>query len=383
VSLPMRALRLAVASLALSAGLSLIVAAPVAAQGNGFYDQTSLTSGVQFKGYTFGDGAQFEKISQFAVPIALVVPVSDRLSVDVGTFYAMTSTTTATDGQHDISGITDVQLRGTYTLGRDAAVLSLVVNLPSGMKLDSTDAITAGAAASNFLLFPVNSYNSGLSFTGGAGIAQRLGAWGIGLAGSFRWNSEYQPYTGSLSDINYEPGFEGRVRIGADRSVGQARLRLGLTWSTFGDDIYSGAGVGAAANYAPGNRFVAEAGYSFPGLGGTVSAYMWDYYRSSGLTEGSDSDNGENILTGGVTARMPMGAKTTFEPGLEGRYWSFNAGDGGGKVVALGAGIRHRLSEHLSFVPSVRGEFGSLDLVGGESSSLTGIGGSVLIRYGF
>lgn len=379
----MRSLRLALPSLALGACLALVVAAPAAAQGNGFYEQTSVTTGVQFKGYTFGDGAQFEKISQFAVPVAVVVPVSRRLSVDVGTFYAMTSTTTATDGQHDISGMTDVQVRGVYTLGRDAAVLSLVVNLPAGIKLDSADAITAGAAASNFLLFPVNSYNSGLSFTGGAGFAQRVGAWGIGVAGSFRWNAEYQPYVGSLSDINYEPGFEGRVRIGADRNVGQARLRLGLTWSTFGDDIYSGAGVGAAANYAPGSRFVAEAGYAFPGLGGTVSIYAWDYYRNSGKAEGDDSDNGENILTGGVMARMPMGSKTTFEPALEGRYWSFNQGSGGGQVVALAAGLRHRLSEHLSLVPNVRGEFGALDLVGGDSSSLTGIGGSVLLRYGF
>jgi len=371
----MRTLRLAF--------LALCAAAPLAAQGNGFYDQTSLTSGVQFKGYTFGDGAQFEKISQLAVPIALVVPVSSRLSMDIGTYYAMTSTTTATDGQHDISGLTDVQVRGTYTLGRDLAVLSLVVNLPAGMKLDSADAITAGAAASNFLAFPVNSYNSGLSFTGGAGVAQRLGAWGIGFSGSFRWNAEYQPYTGDLSDINYEPGFEGRLRVGADRSVGQARLRLGLTWSTFGDDIYSGAGVGAAANYAPGNRFVAEAGYAFPGLGGTVSAYMWDYYRESGLSEGSTSDNGENILTGGLTARLPLGSKTTFEPALEGRTWSFNAGDGGGQVFAVAAGLRNRLTEKITLVPSLRGEFGSLNLVGGGSSSLTGIGGSVLLRYGF
>jgi len=373
--MPMRALRLAF--------LALCVAAPLAAQGNSFYDQTSLTSGVQFKGYSFGEGAQFEKISQIAVPIALVVPVSSRFSVDVGTFYAMTSTTTATDGQHDISGMTDVQVRGTYTLGRDAAVLSVVVVPLTRIKLDSADAITAGAAASNFLLFPVNSYNSGLNVTGGAGFARRLGAWGIGLAGSFRWNAEYQPYTGSLSDINYEPGFEGRLRLGADRSVGQARLRLGLTWSTFGDDIYSGAGVGAAANYAPGNRFVAEAGYAFPGLGGTVSIYAWDYYRSAGKAQGDDSENGENILTGGVMARLPMGTKTTFEPGIEGRYWSFNAGDGGGQVVALGAALRHRLNDKLTLVPNVRGEFGALDLVGGESSSLTGIGGSVLLRYGF
>jgi len=107
-------------------------AAPLAAQGNGFYDGRTVGTGLQFKAYSFGSGAQFEKASQLAIPVALVYPVSSRLSLDVGTFYAMTSSTTVTDGQHSVSGLTDVQLRGAYTLGRDLAVLSLVVNLPTG-----------------------------------------------------------------------------------------------------------------------------------------------------------------------------------------------------------------------------------------------------------
>jgi hypothetical protein len=377
----MRTLRLALASLALSAGFALLTA-PLAAQGNNFYDRTSVTSGAQFKGYSFGDGAEFEQISQIAVPIAMIVPISQRFSFDIGASYAVTSTTTSSQGDHSVSGFTDTQLRGTYVLGRDAAVLSLVVNVPTGTKLDSADAITAGAAASNFLSFPVNSYNNGLSLTGGAGLARRAGAWGIGFAGSFRWNAEYQPYEGSLESIKYEPGVEGRIRVGADRSIGEARLRLGLTFSTFGDDVYSGFGAGAAQNYKPGQRIVGEASYAWPGLGGTVSAYVWDYYRMTGEADGSGNDNSENILTGGFLARLPMGPKTLFEPGIEGRYWRYNAGEGGGKVVGLAAGIRHRLTDDLSLVPNIRAEFGSLDLVGGGSSNLTGLGASVLIRYG-
>jgi len=58
-----------------------------------------------------------------------------------------------------------------------------------------------------------------------------------------------------------------------------------------------------------------------------------------------------------------MGPNTTFEPALEGRSWSYNKGDGGGNVVALVAGVRHRLNDRLSIVPSARVEFGSLNLV--------------------
>lgn len=362
--------------------IALCVAAPAAAQGNGFYDGKTVGTGLQFKTYSFGDGAQFEKASQFAIPVALVYPVSSRLSLDVGTSYAMTSTTTVTDGAHSVSGLTDVQLRSAYTLGRDLAVLSLVVNLPTGIKFDSADAITAGAAASNFLLFPVNSYANGLSVTGGAGVAKKLGDWGVGLAGSFRWSGKYSPYTGSLSTLSYEPGLEGKVRLGADRDLGQGRIRVGLTYSTFGDDTY-GAGTGADTKYSPGNRFIAEGGYSWPGLGGTMSAYVWNYHRSAGAADTLTVSNGENILSAGLVARRPMGANATFEPALEGRSWSYNKGAGGGKVVGLVAAMRRRLNDQLSVVPSARVEFGTLDLVGGGSASLTGFGASVFLRYGF
>ena len=372
--------------------ITLLTAAPLAAQGNSFYDSRTVTTGVQFKSYSFGDGGKFEKISQFAVPIAAVIPVSERFSLDLGTFYASTSTTSATDGDRSVSGLTDLQIRGAYTLGRDAGVFSVMVNVPTGTKFDNAaDIATAGAAASNFLLFPVNSYSNGLSLTGGAGAAKRVGEWAVGLAASVRWAPEYAPYadgttiidgTDTIIDPKYEPGIEGRIRLGADRNVGQGRIRFGLTYSTFGDDTF-GSGSGADTKYAPGGRVIAEGSYTWPGLGGTASAYAWNYYRAGGSTNDVDVKNGENILTAGLMVRRPLGPSTTFEPALEGRFWSFNGGDGTGKVVGVVAGLRHRLGERMAIVPSVRGEFGSFDEGSGNSASLTGIGASVFLRYGF
>lgn len=361
------------------AALLLSLSAPLVAQGNSFYNGSTLTSGLQFKSYSFGDGATFEKISQLGIPLGAVIPVSERFSLDVGTFYAKTSITTASGGDQSVSGLTDLQVRGSYTLGRDAAVFSLLVNLPTGTKFDIADAATAGAAASNFLLFPVNSYSNGLSITSGLGVAKRVGNWGVGVAGSFRWSAEYAPF--STDSLKYEPGMEGRVRIGADRTIGEGRIRFGLTYSTFGDDLF-GAGAGADTKYSPGGRFIAEGSYTWPGLGGTMSAYVWDYNRASGA-DTADAQNGENILTLGVMARRPLGPMTNLEPALEGRFWSYNAGVGGGKVVALALGLRHRFNERVSLVPTTRLEFGSLDLGAGESASVRGLGASVFLRYGF
>ncbi|HET7041257.1 MAG TPA: hypothetical protein VFI13_04535, partial [Gemmatimonadales bacterium] len=206
---------------------------------------------------------------------------------------------------------------------------------------------------------------------------------GGGGAGSFRWSGKYSPFNGSgLDSITYEPGVEGRVRIGADRTAGQGRLRFGLTYSTFGNDTY-GAGAGAETKYSPGNRFIAEGSYAWPGLGGTLNAYVWDYYRQSGAADSTTIGNGENILTAGLSARRPLNPGTTFEPALEGRFWSYNSGAGGGTVVGLVAGLRHRMSDRLALVPAARAEFGTLRLVGGGTASLTGFGGSVFLRYGF
>ena len=118
-------------------------------------------------------------------------------------------------------------------------------------------------------------------------------------------------------------------------------------------------------------------------MGGTLSAYVWNYHRSAGATDTLAVRNGENILSAGLVARRALGANATFEPAIEGRFWSYNQGAGGGKVVALVAGMRRRLNDKLSVVPSARVEFGTLDLVGGGSASLTGFGASVFLRYGF
>ena len=117
-----------------------------------------------------------------------------------------------------------------------------------------------------------------------------MGEWGVGLAGSFRWSGKYSPYSGggALDSLTYEPGMEGRVRLGADRTVGQGRIRLGLTYSTFGDDTY-GVGSGADTKYSPGNRFIAEGSYNWPGFGGTLNAYVWDYYRKTGAADSGTS----------------------------------------------------------------------------------------------
>lgn len=366
----MRALRLA-------AGLAL-AAAPLAAQGNAFYANPSATTGVQFRTYHFGSGAIYDDISQFAIPIGVAIPVTQKLAVDIGAYYASTTATPAGSAKQTLSGLTDAQIRGAYVFN-DALVATLTLNLPTGTKFDSTQQLAAGASASNWLLFPVNSYANGFSATGGLAGTAHAGSWNLGVALSGRLNSSFKPVTGS--SFSYKPGFEGRVRIGADRLIGESRLTLGLTFSTFGDDAF-GTGAGAQQSYTPGTRFIGEASYAMPGLGGIVTAYAWDYFRASGDTSGVTSANRENVFTGGISHRIPVSRTASLESILEARALSQQAG-GSGILVGLGTGLRMRLNDRFSFVPSIRGDIGNAKFPTGGSASVTGFSGSALLQLNF
>jgi hypothetical protein len=360
------------------AALFAFAAAPLAAQGNAFYANPSATTGIQFRTYHFGSGAVYDNISQFAIPIGVAIPLSPKLAVDIGTYYASTSATPAGGSKQTLSGLTDAQVRGAYVFN-DALVATVTLNLPTGAKFDTAQQLAAGASASNWLLFPVNSYANGFSATGGLAGTAHAGSWNLGLAVSGRLNSSFEPVSGD--SLSYKPGFEGRVRLGADRLIGQSRLTLGATFSTFGDDAF-GAGAGAQQRYSPGTRFIGEASYAMPGLGGMVTAYAWDYYRGSGATDSASASNEENIFTAGASHRIPVSRTASLESLIEARALSQQSG-GSGILVGIGTGLRMRLNDRFSFVPSVRGDFGSAKFPTGGSASVTGVSASALLQLNF
>ena len=353
-------------------------AAPLAAQGNAFYANPSATTGVQFRTYHFGSGALYDNISQVAIPIGVAIPVTPKLAVDLGTYYASTSATPAGGSAQTLSGLTDVQVRGAYVFNQ-ALVATVTLNLPTGTKFKTSDSAAAGASASNWLLFPVNSYANGFSATGGVAATTHAGDWNVGVALSGRVNSSFKPVSGD--SLSYKPGFEGRVRLGVDRLIGQSRLTLGATFSTFGDDAF-GAGAGAQQRYSPGTRFIGEASYATPGLGGMLTAYAWDYYRGAGSTDSASSANEENIFTGGLSHRYTLSPNSTLESLIEARALSQQSG-GSGILVGIGTGVRMRLNDRFSFVPSVRGDFGSAKFPTGGSASVTGVSAAALLQLNF
>ena len=340
------------------------------------------TTGADAQVYSFGTGVAVRSIRQIAVPLGVVVPVGRRLTLDFGTSYAWTEVELSDGTRQDITSLTDTQIRAAYLIGRDAAVVSLMVNLPTGAEQTTlTEFSAASAVSTNFLPFPVHTYGTGAAVTGGVALARPVGAWNVGLAGSVRVNGSYQPFS-DAPGLEYRQGLEGRLRLGVDRLIGRSRLTFGATFGTFGDDEFSDASGGALGQYQPGNRVIGEVVLTSPLGGGSVTAFLWDFYRSAGTDQVSGTvSNRENILAAGAQGAWRLGSWVSLIPSVEGRLWSPDRGHGW--LAIAGLSVPLHLSRVLSLVPEGRVDIGSMDRTGGGTANITGFGISLFVRGSF
>ncbi|HEX9167081.1 MAG TPA: hypothetical protein VF862_14305, partial [Gemmatimonadales bacterium] len=333
------------------------------------------------RGYTFGDYFAVKSLTQWAIPVAAVVPMG-RFTLDAGAWYALTTLERFDAPAKSVSGITDTQVRGSYILGDDAVVLTAMVNLPTGAEnLSAAEYAVLAAASSSFFAFPVNGYGSGASVTLGVAGAIEAREWNLGLAGSGRLSRPFTPFEDSEGKFSYQSGPEVRLRAGADRLVGSGRLSLGLTFSTFGDDEFASGG-GTTGIYRPGRRLIAEASFATVIGPATVIGYAWDYYRWSGDSAGASVPNRENLLTGGVQARWPLSRIVSWEPGIEGRLSTPE--EGRAMLVEFSSGLRIRAGSHLAVIPILRLDVGRLEEPPpGFGHQLLGGSLSVFVRQSF
>ena len=322
-------------------------AAPVGAQNVALYDHWNGLTGVLYQNYHFDQGLVngVETSAQWAIPIVAVAPLGRGMSLDLSTNYAHSTVTLYSGQSQSLSGLTDTQLRWLYTLGRDRAVTSLSVNLPTGVHFPVSDLSVSGSVGSNFLSYPVSTYGTGFGVTGGAAYATRAGSWNVGLAGSLRYLASYKPF--SDQGVEYKPGMEGRIRGALDRIVGQnGHIVMGLTYSTFSTDTYNGSGTFTAGWYDPGSRFIGELGYAHLLGRNTLTFAAWDYYRLESGASASPPPK-ENIFDAELRFAWQAAQKLQVEPVVGFRQWS-PADYRGGRLATFGANLRYAFAERFS-----------------------------------
>ncbi len=353
-----------------------LLAAPLATNAQGLGD----VAGAAFPQYStvkIGSGTTAKTVSQVSMPVVLVLPLGERFNIDLATAYATSDVKVNGASVSSISGLTDTQVRANYTLGNDAVVFTLGANLPTGQyKIAEDKADAAGQIGNDFLIFPISSYGSGFSATGGVAFARPVGDWNVGVAGSFRKSTKFDAFSGtgtsgSQETLTFTPADEVRARIGADRYVGNGRLNLGLTFSTFGSDVL------ANTSYATGDRYIAQASLYYPVGGTDVWLSGWGLYRAKGQQYGGDAPP-ETVLNGSVSLGFHYG-DILIEPSLEGRNWQVDGFNAGG---LFNGGLRVRYAAGpVTLIPSFTYQYGKLyPLGGGNSIDLTGWRTSLTFR---
>ena len=345
-------------------------AAPLGAQGPG---DVSAIGGPQFVSYKIGISGTDKTVTQISLPIAVIVPITSQFTIDISSAWADSRVSSGGVESSKISGLTDTQLRGNLSMFDRTAILTLGVNVPTGMyKVPDAQQEAAGQIGSDFLLYPVSSMGSGGAVTGGVALARTAGAWNLGVGGSFRYSQPFDAYEIQNAVLRFEPGSETRLRIGADRPVSYGRLSLAATYSTFTDDKAD------STTFATGARTLGQASFYWPTDNGndwTIS--VWDLYRAQGQQIGAVAPS-ENISNLNVAYGFNLG-EVYVQPSLEGRAWTRD----GEKAGSTGTGgVRLRFDAlGLSFNPAVTYTAGNVYPAGSTTSiDVSGLRGSLLIR---
>jgi hypothetical protein len=318
-----------------------------------------------------------ETISEFTIPIFVIVPVSPKLTVDVGTAYA--SAKVRPNGANPeqsstISGFTDTQIRANLSLGTDFIVLTGGVNLPTGRETAAPEEeLAAFRIGNDFLSFPISNLGTGFGGTLGLAVARPVGEWNLGFGASIRQTASYEPFTDNNgARPRFQPGNEYRARVGLDHPLGTGRFAFGLTYSKFGDDDIAGS------VYNTGDRYVAQAGFNNSFAGANLLLNAWDLYRSSGAIFTGERIGPENI----ANVLIGVGFRTmggVLEPTIEGRDWTQQ--DLSASLLAT-IGLRYTADAGgYAVTPSVgytAGRFAATD----GSANLTGFHAVLAIRLG-
>ena len=365
------------------AGLALALGASVPALASGQDAGVVATrAATEMVSYTLKANGAEKTISQIVTPIAVVIPVGTRFSFDIATAWARSRVEVKGDSASPstVTGLTDTQLRGSYVFGQDAVVITAGLNLPTGQSTANAEQFAAAQNISNdFLLFPIGTMGAGFGATGGIALARPIGAWNLGVGGSYRHTSDFAPFEyNDGQKAHYQPGNELRTRIGVDRTFGASSAMFGATYSSFGDDQSAGA------TFNTGNRLVFQGGYSTLVRNTSYALSAWNLTRTRGTrADGVDAPT-ENITNVAVSARFAVKG-VALEPMLETRHLARSAVDAGssanaepkgsGQMETAGLRARWKVGA-FEVAPAAGFSTGTL-----EREDLTGWHGTVAIRF--
>ncbi len=377
-----RTSRLALALAVLATG---VLTAPAMAQ-------RTIGVAAHYTGYSFDEGLGAEAAQLLLYPVALRLPLGDKLRLDVSSAWAQGKV--ERDGvQFTLQGVTDTRVKLSYN-ATPWALVSVGATLPSGDATnDAEEAVVTSVLATDLLGFREATLGSGPALTTSVATATRIGAWGVGLAGAYSVRGEFEP--SADADLTYRPGNETRIRVGLDRNIGTNTFTAGATFRTYTADQARGRNL-----FQAGNRFRVDATYAFRAGAGVWTIYAADVIRENGdltldIVDAVGSVVGDttivtakqNLAVAGFVGSVGLGGGFVFRPHVDFRYQKRTEPDGAdrgsGWLVAAGGDLPLRVFGAYDFFPKARILVGSIKDVNGVGVRLLGAELSGTVRWSF
>ena len=343
--------------------------------------QYAIGVGADYLGYTFDDGLGADAAQLFMVPVAVRLPVADRLTFDV--FGAWAEGRVEQDNSVlKLNGPVDASIKASYQ-ATPWALVSVGVNLPTGnSEHDSEEALVASVLSADLLGFREATWGTGFAVTSSVATAVSAGGFGLGVAAAYAARSEFSPVAGD--DLTYKPGNEARVRVGIDRNFGSSTLTVGGTFISYAQDQADSQNL-----FQAGNRIRLDAAFAFRAGSGVWTIYGANLMRQNGdLTVqildsgGSVVDTGEiqtakqNLFVGGLMGTVGLGGGFVFRPHVDVKLQAREEADGNevgsGYLIAAGGDIPIRIAGAELF-PKARVYFGSIKNVAQDDVSMLGV----------
>jgi hypothetical protein len=358
----------------LSVGVILVACGRLAAQ---LSDPTAGV-GATRESYSFRspDKVDVENVSLFTVPFSVRALLADRLDLSVTGAYASATLRRRGGQETSISGLTDTEIRLTYSLKNDRVRLAAVALAPTGKsQLTAGEMDVAGVVAADLLPFAISNWGSG----GGVGVNAAVAipmndGTSFGVSAGYVVAREYEPL--SAASFAYRPGNQLQVRAAADRTLGSAaKASVQLTYLHFGQDQSRGSNL-----YQAGDRLQGVGSLAFAaGASSTGIVYAGYIRRQQGrYTDVVLVTPSQDLLYAGIGFRHPVSG-VVLVPSLDVRVLGNQAGIEQGNTISAGAGVEVPVGE-LEFVPLARARLGRVTVRTGQESGFTGLEIGLSIR---
>jgi hypothetical protein len=291
-----------------------------------------------------------------------------------------------------LQGISDLRLRATSAFISNRLVLTMGINVPTGLTgLSESEFAVLRIVAAPSLGLGSTPVGSGASGTMGVVVARKLGPWSMAMGGSYEYRGSYQPVAALVAgapSANFQPGGVLRGSVTADRIIGAHRLSVSVSADVFSEDELRSAPptIGAppptaVVQLGPVYSTDAQMQFAAPQFR-QLLAYAAYRYRAEFARDGATVANSSgHYLDSGMRAAVRLGPQRDLILGFDSRLQTGLGVDEGlptSGVVSgsLSAGMEWRRGL-MSIQPYVRGQGGVLQQRGlnpaPPSQSFTGL----------